>query len=117
MRKRKVPMVKCLFCGLVRAAHGRGLCSRHFKNKDIRNLYDRIQECGARRSEPDFTGPSRIATEPTFARPGSPEKIAVMIERASLGLSLFHPLDHQHTEGVHDHVDDTSEERAVVQSW
>jgi hypothetical protein len=30
---------------------------------------------------------------PTAALPGTPEKIAILGERARLGLSLWHPLD------------------------
>jgi hypothetical protein len=30
---------------------------------------------------------------PTAARPGTPEKVAVLEERAAAGLRLFHPMD------------------------
>ena len=35
----------------------------------------------------------RLPDEPTTAEPGSPVKVAVLEERARLGLALFHPLD------------------------
>lgn len=35
----------------------------------------------------------RLAPEPTDARPGTPEKVAVLAERAARGLCLWHPLD------------------------
>jgi hypothetical protein len=35
----------------------------------------------------------RLPDRPTTAWPGSPEKVAVLEERARLGLALFHPDD------------------------
>jgi len=40
----------------------------------------------------DFCGKARLP-EPTTALPGTPEKVAVLEERARLGLALWHPLD------------------------
>jgi len=46
------------------------------------------------RDEPRRTYPAApLPSEPTPALPGSAEKLAVMIERAELGVQLFHPLD------------------------
>jgi hypothetical protein len=47
----------------------------------------------ARRGVSDFNGRTAQAAQPTNALPGSPEKVAVLAERARLGLSLWHPLD------------------------
>jgi hypothetical protein len=41
----------------------------------------------------DFNGRTALAAQPTTALPGTPEKVAVLEERARLGLSLWHPLD------------------------
>jgi hypothetical protein len=41
----------------------------------------------------DFNGECRLPAQPTDALPGSPEKVAVLEERARLGVSLWHPLD------------------------
>jgi hypothetical protein len=41
----------------------------------------------------DFNGQPRLPDQPTDALPGSPEKVAVLEERARLGVSLWHPLD------------------------
>jgi hypothetical protein len=41
----------------------------------------------------DFVGKSRLPPKPTNALPGSPEKVAILEERARLGVSLWHPLD------------------------
>jgi hypothetical protein len=47
----------------------------------------------ARRGVSDFNGHPAVATRPTDAAPGTPEKVAVLEERAGLGLSLWHPFD------------------------
>jgi hypothetical protein len=41
----------------------------------------------------DFNGEPRLPATPTSAVPGSPEKVAILIERARLGQALWHPLD------------------------
>lgn len=41
----------------------------------------------------DFFGPGKMPSEPTHYAPGSPEKIAVMRDRASRGEKLHHPED------------------------
>ena len=41
----------------------------------------------------DFYGRSVLPSGPTDAAPGSPEKVAVLEERARLLQSLFHPED------------------------
>jgi len=41
----------------------------------------------------DFNGQPILPAQPTGALPGSPEKVAILEERARLGLSLWHPLD------------------------
>jgi hypothetical protein len=47
----------------------------------------------ARRGVSDFNGQTEQAAQPTTALPGTAEKVAVLEERARLGLSLWHPLD------------------------
>jgi hypothetical protein len=47
----------------------------------------------ARRGVGDFNGQSRLPPQPTSALPGSPEKVAILQERARLGFALWHPLD------------------------
>jgi hypothetical protein len=47
----------------------------------------------ARRGVGDFNGKSRLPPCPTDALPGTPEKVAVLMERARLGVSLWHPDD------------------------
>jgi hypothetical protein len=47
----------------------------------------------ARRGVVDFYGGYTSAPLPTAALPGTPDKVAVLEERARLGVSLWHPLD------------------------
>jgi hypothetical protein len=47
----------------------------------------------AHRGIDDFNGQVCLPPEPTAALPGSPEKVAVLEERARLGLALWHPAD------------------------
>lgn len=47
----------------------------------------------ARRGVSDFNGQTTVSAEPTTALPGSEEKVAILAERARLGLSLWHPRD------------------------
>jgi hypothetical protein len=47
----------------------------------------------ARRGVDDFNGQPKLPPTPTTALPGTPEKVAVLMERARLGLALWHPLD------------------------
>jgi hypothetical protein len=47
----------------------------------------------ARRGLGNFNGVMRLPEAPTGAVPGSPDKVAVLEERARLGVSLWHPLD------------------------
>ena len=41
----------------------------------------------------DFNGRAALAAEPTSAPPGSPEKVAILIERARQRRALWHPQD------------------------
>jgi hypothetical protein len=47
----------------------------------------------ARRGVGDFNGAAKLAAQPTTALPGSPEKVAILEQRARLGLALWHPQD------------------------
>jgi hypothetical protein len=41
----------------------------------------------------NFKGKAPLPSTPTRALPGTPEKVAVLRERARLGQALWHPLD------------------------
>jgi hypothetical protein len=58
----------------------------------LRNRYPSTSKF-ARQGVLDFFGPVRRARTPTQARPGSPEKVAILEERARLCQELWHPFD------------------------
>jgi hypothetical protein len=82
----------CRHCQRVPSNRPRGLCWSCYYTPGVRELYPSTSKF-ARRGVGDFTGEARLAAQPTDARPGSAEKVAILEERARLGLSLWHPLD------------------------
>lgn len=91
----------CRGCKINRVQKPRGLCCRCYNDLELRmksppvspfgnrgHGIDSIDSCG------EVYQPSRRLPErPTSAIPGSPEKIAVLEERARCGRLLFHPDD------------------------
>jgi hypothetical protein len=58
----------------------------------VRDLYPSTSKY-AHRGIGDFNGKASLPTAPTRALPGSPEKVAILEQRARLRQSLWHPLD------------------------
>lgn len=77
----------CRHCDRNPANRCRGLCRDCFAIPEIRERYPPRNQRGA--GSLRFNRPCR----PTAAAPGSPEKIRVLIERASRGETLFHDDD------------------------
>jgi hypothetical protein len=82
----------CRHCQRVRSNRPRGLCWSCYYTPGVREKYPSTSKF-ARRGVGDFNGQTVTAPRPTPAAPGSSEKVAVLEERARLGLSLWHPLD------------------------
>jgi hypothetical protein len=82
----------CRHCQKVKANRPRGLCWSCYYTPGVRDLYPSTSKF-ARRGVSDFNGRTRLPAEPTSALPGTPEKVAVLMERARQGVSLWHPLD------------------------
>jgi hypothetical protein len=82
----------CRNCQRVRSNRPRGLCWSCYYKPGVREKYPSTSKY-ARRGVTDFNGGTVTAARPTDAGPGTPEKVAVLEERARLGLSLWHPLD------------------------
>jgi hypothetical protein len=82
----------CRHCQRVPSNRPRGLCWSCYYTPGVRELYPSTSKF-ARRGVGDFNGAARLAAAPTDARPGTPEKVAILCERARLGVSLWHPLD------------------------
>ena len=82
----------CRHCGRVPSNRPRGLCWSCYYRPGVRELYPSTSKF-ARRGLDDFNGRVPLPPAPTGALPGTPEKVAILEERARLGLSLWHPLD------------------------
>jgi hypothetical protein len=82
----------CRHCQRVRSNRPRGLCWSCYYTPGVREKYPSTSKF-ARRGVSDFNGASSLAPQPTSALPGTPEKVAILEERARLGLALWHPLD------------------------
>lgn len=82
----------CRHCGCQKASRPRGLCWRCFDVPGIRNLYPSTSKY-ARRGLVCEDNPQLRPPQPTSARPGSPEKLAVLEQRAECGEALWHPED------------------------
>jgi hypothetical protein len=82
----------CRHCQKTRSNRPRGLCWTCYYTPGVRDLYPSTSKF-ARRGVSDFNGRVKLPAQPTTALPGSPEKVAVLEERARLGLALWHPGD------------------------
>lgn len=82
----------CRHCRLKRADRARGLCNRCYDLPGVKELYP-ITSKYARRGVGNFAGGTALPAAPTTAAPGTPEKLAVMEERAKAGRAIFHPAD------------------------
>ncbi len=75
-----------------RANRPRGLCWTCYYTPAVSALYPSTSKF-ARRGVPDGYGRVSAPAAPTSAPPGSPEKVAVLVERAALRQSLWHARD------------------------
>ena len=82
----------CRHCQKVKSNRPRGLCWSCYYTPGVRELYPSTSKF-ARRGVEDFNGQASLAAQPTAARPGTPEKVAVLEERARLRQALWHPHD------------------------
>ncbi len=82
----------CRHCNHSRSNRPRGLCWSCYYAPGVRERYPSTSKFG-RRGIGNFFGKGKLPAEPTEALPGTPEKIAVLAERARRKESLFHPDD------------------------
>ncbi len=68
---------------------GGGLCWRCWTDPAIRKQFKARPASG----EPDVNGPRPLPDCPTDEKPGSEEKVLVLIDRAKAKRELWHPLD------------------------
>jgi hypothetical protein len=74
-----------------RRLRARGLCCDCFYQPEIRQQYPLLATLAER---------GGAMPEPTDALPGTPEKVAVLEERARRRQALFHPLDARYSQDV-----------------
>ncbi|MGE3809161.1 MAG: hypothetical protein AB7K24_31235 [Gemmataceae bacterium] len=79
----------CRHCGRVRSNRPRGLCWSCYYAPGVREMFPSTSKFARRGVKDGFAAPA----EPTSARPGSKEKVAVLAQRAGLGQQLWHPHD------------------------
>jgi hypothetical protein len=82
----------CRHCARANASRPRGLCWTCYYTPGLRQQYPSTSKFGRRGLE-DFNGRLMLPEAPTRAQPGSPEKIAVLQQRALKRQALWHPDD------------------------
>lgn len=85
-------MTLCRHCNKASVNRPRGLCWSCYYAPGVRELYPSTSKF-ARRGVGNFNGVAPLPPEPTDAAPGSPEKVAILEQRARLKQSLWHPGD------------------------
>ncbi len=82
----------CRHCQKTKSNRPRGLCWTCYYTPGIRERYPSTSKF-ARRGLGNFNLQAPLADAPTDAAPGSEAKILILMERAGLKQSLFHPED------------------------
>ncbi|MBI3409230.1 MAG: hypothetical protein HY040_12860 [Planctomycetes bacterium] len=82
----------CRHCHLKSATRPRGLCWTCYNTDGVREKHPSTSRYG-RRGPGNFNGMGKLPPFPTSAAPGSPEKVAILEQRAELRQALFHPDD------------------------
>ncbi len=83
---------RCRHCHARPATYGRGLCSRCFLDRAIRDLYPPLRATGPGQGVGQ-TAPLKAASVATDAPPGSPGKLLELARRAAAGEELYHAKD------------------------
>jgi hypothetical protein len=82
----------CRHCGRLKVNRPRGLCWSCYYKPGVRERYPSISKFG-QRGVGNGNEAAALPSVPTCARPGSPEKVAVLEQRARRRESLWHPYD------------------------
>jgi hypothetical protein len=81
-------------CGRIAARRRRGLCNSCGRDPRIRRRFPMKRGGYAARPASERPGRKRPLPEPTNARPGSEEKIRVLMQRVEKRQQLWHPRDY-----------------------
>ena len=71
----------------------KGLCGRCYYEPAINCQYDFLTPSRGKNASLNTNARPKPARKPTFAQPGSEQKIEVMTERVDAGEEVFHPGD------------------------
>ena len=82
----------CRHCSKSKVNRPRGLCWSCYYTPGVKELYPSTSKY-ARRGVGNFTGSAPLPSAPTTAAPGTPEKLAVLEQRAKMKQAIFHPAD------------------------
>lgn len=82
----------CRHCSKSKVNRPRGLCWTCYYTPGVKDQYLPTSKF-ARRGVGNFSGQAPLPPVPTTAAPGTPEKLAVLEQRARLKQALFHPAD------------------------
>ncbi len=82
----------CRHCSKSKVNRPRGLCWTCYYTPGVKDQYPPTSKF-ARRGVGNFSGQAPLPLVPTTAAPGTPEKLAVLEQRARLKQALFHPAD------------------------
>lgn len=82
----------CRHCSKSKVNRPRGLCWSCYYTPGVKEQYPSTSKY-ARRGVGNFSGSAPLPASPTTAAPGSPEKLAVLEQRARLKQAIFHPAD------------------------
>ncbi len=82
----------CRHCGRARPNRPRGLCWTCYYTPGVRDRYPSTSKF-AQRGVEDFVGRAPLPPAATGALPGTPEKVAVLQQRACCRHALWHPDD------------------------
>jgi len=82
----------CRHCHKCKVNRPRGLCWSCYYTPGVKEQYPSTSKY-ARRGVGNFNGNAPLPPVPTTAPPGSPEKLAVLEERARRKQALSHPAD------------------------
>jgi len=82
----------CRHCQHSHVNRPRGLCWSCYYAPGVRDQYPSTSKY-ARRGIGDRTGRVPMPPSPTWAIPGSPEKVAILEQRAQQRMALWHPSD------------------------
>ena len=88
-------ILMCKHCRTNKVNRPRGLCWNGYYTPGVKERFPSTSKY-ARRGEGNICGNAPTAPIPTAHAPGTPEKMAVMAERARKKQALWHPLDAQY---------------------